>query len=557
MRKITKSANAPFNREDLWIDMSVTPRVLKIFDAGSWITLNSQDAAFEAIVETLKSTITQLKTNTDNITNLTTEVGKKANTTDLSNHTNNGDIHVPAGGTIGQLLMSNGDGSTSWANAELVDLLSYGVEWDTTVSSPDLDRIGNPLLHKSLPIQNSLRGCLTTGSTINYYLNSEDWAYKEDGVTASILDGSEGTVRVDTGIKFYGKSEAEGNKRRVRISTILIDSTWTEIPRVVIDAFKCTVDQTDSTNLKAVSVVNTTANFRGGNNNSNNDSYLETNPYRTELGKPRTNIPRGTFRTYAENADSQLLSYEQYKWILYWLPVIEYATFNMQQAFVAEPDANGYKQGGLGPGVTTMDSTNWNLFNGYYPLTPNGYSNSLGNHTGVVSYTIPETVSTYGGTTIPETTLQVARWRGFENIFGDTWTNLDGIILQNDVETDDGNGTYLYKNVYVCDDPTKFADTITEDYYLLTQELNTEGFIGEFTLGNKAEIVPILMNGGATTRKCDCHYAGTKTDTSLRTLRVGGDAYSGSGAGLGYFISVHSVGAAIAYIGFRTSCVIN
>lgn len=38
------------------------------------------------------------------------------------------------------------------------NLLAYGVEWDSTNSSPVLTRIGNMSLHKSLPIQSALRG---------------------------------------------------------------------------------------------------------------------------------------------------------------------------------------------------------------------------------------------------------------------------------------------------------------------------------------------------------------------------------------------------------------
>lgn len=36
-----------------------------------------------------------------------------------------------------------------------------------------------------------------------------------------------------------------------------------------------------------------------------------------------------------------------------------------------------------------MGSTNWSNYNGYNPLTPCGYANSLGNHTGVVTFTTP------------------------------------------------------------------------------------------------------------------------------------------------------------------------
>nr|DAN23543.1 MAG TPA_asm: hypothetical protein [Bacteriophage sp.] len=41
-----------------------------------------------------------------------------------------------------------------------IDMLSYGVEWDTTVADPTCTRIGNPLFHKSLPIQSEYKGCV-------------------------------------------------------------------------------------------------------------------------------------------------------------------------------------------------------------------------------------------------------------------------------------------------------------------------------------------------------------------------------------------------------------
>ena len=97
---------------------------------------------------------------------------------------------------------------------------------------------------------------------------------------------------------------------------------------MVIDAYCCTLDRTLPVNLKAKSVVNTTAAFRGGGNRTDYDKYLSTDSVRTDLGKPTTNISRSTFRTYARNAGSELLCYEYYKWVFYWLFVIEYATFN-------------------------------------------------------------------------------------------------------------------------------------------------------------------------------------------------------------------------------------
>ena len=470
-------------------------------------------------------------------------------TTQLNTHVNNEDIHIPSGATVGQVLKANSAGKAEWVDDQaeylknLIELMSYGVEWDITQTTPDCIRVGNSLLHKNLPIQSGLRGCVANGGNVNYYLNANNWAYKEDGITASILDGTDGTVRVDTGCTFYGKGFNNGNKRQVRISTIQIDSTWIEIPRMLIDSDRCTIDNTNSATPKAVSVVNMTANFRGGGNRVDRDSLSNI---ATDLGKPRTNLSRALMRTYSQNAGSEMLCYEWYKWILYWLPVIEYATFNLQQPFNAALTTDGYHQGGLGSGVTTMDSTHWYEFNGYYPLTPCGYANDLGNFTGVKTFDVDATA------TKPIQTMTIARYRGFSNIFGDVWTNVDGIIIQNDTSSNDGSGNYTLKNVYATSDASKFSDTITTDYKLIGKEINTDGYTKEFAIGNRAEIIPITIGGDTTKNKCDYHYTGSRTDTSLRTLLFGGDAAYGALAGLGCFRSDGAVGYADSHIGFRS-----
>jgi hypothetical protein len=93
-----------------------------------------------------------------------------------------------------------------------------------------------------LPIQSKFKGCVVKDGKVNYYLYPYDWAYKEDGETPSVLDGTDGEVEVDTGGDFYIKSESEGYKRRVKISEYQIDETWIKVPRVFIDAYKTSVD---------------------------------------------------------------------------------------------------------------------------------------------------------------------------------------------------------------------------------------------------------------------------------------------------------------------------
>lgn len=475
--------------------------------------------------------------------------GIAANANNYTHPTTAGNKHLPAGGTVGQVLVNSGDGTGEWKDVEpgidltgLEDIYSYGVEWDSTVADPTLTRIGNPLLHKSLPVQSQYKGCVANGAAINYYLDPNDWSKKADGGN-SVLDGTDGTVRVHIP-KFYGKSGVEGNKRWVRISTVKCDDTWVEIPEMLLDAYRSTVNQTGN---KAVSVVNTTAQFRGGGNRTANDTYLSSDKFRSDLGKPRTNISRANMRTYAANAGSEMLCYEYYKWIFYWAWVIEYATFNSQATYNAELTADGYHQGGLGPGITDWNNNanGWSGYNETYPITPCGYCNDIGNFTGIKELVIPETVVDES-TTVPTKTFKVPRWRGFDNPFGDIWTNLDGIILERTAANQPSS-------VYTTSNPSAFGDDNTAKGKMTVagKEIASDGYTKDFDLGSKGEIIPSVVGGSATTYMCDYHWCNTAS-TSLRTLIVGGSALNGGGAGLGGFDSSHGVGHVYSYVGFRT-----
>lgn len=475
--------------------------------------------------------------------------GIAANANNYTHPTTAGNKHLPAGGTVGQVLVNSGDGTGEWKDVEpgidltgLEDIYSYGVEWDSTVADPTLTRIGNPLLHKSLPVQSQYKGCVANGAKVNYYLDPNDWSKKADG-TPSVLDGTDGTVRVHIP-KFYGKSGVEGNKRWVRISIVKCDDTWVEIPEMLLDAYRSTVNQTGN---KAVSVVNTTAQFRGGGNRTANDTYLDTDAFRSDLGKPRTNISRANMRTYAANAGSEMLCYEYYKWIFYWAWVIEYATFNSQATYNAELTADGYHQGGLGPGITDWNNNanGWSGYNGTYPITPCGYCNDIGNFTGIKELVIPETVVDES-TTVPTKTFKVPRWRGFDNSFGDIWTNLDGIILERTAANQPSS-------VYTTSNPSAFGDDNTAKGKMTVagKEIASDGYTKDFDLGSKGEIIPSVVGGSATTYMCDYHWCNAAS-TSLRTLLVGGSAFYGSYAGLGNFYSSDGVGTVYSDVGFRT-----
>lgn len=105
--------------------------------------------------------------------------------------------------------------------------------------------------------------------------------------------------------------------------------------------------------------------------------------------------------------------------------------------------------------------------------------------------------------------------------------------------------------MYSCDDSEYFADSLNEHYTKIGEQIASDGYIGEFDLGESAEIIPSSIGGSTTTKKCDYSYQ--TTSAGLRTLLVGGGANYGGYAGLGCFGSHGGVGNAYAYVGFRTS----
>ena len=545
-------------------------------------------------------------------------------------HTQDKTYHfVPGGGHERQILVQDEDGKAKWDDPAnmftgLEELLAYGVEWKDNVADPHLTRIGNMSLHRTLPIQSKLKGCIAQKDKVIYWLNESDWRFKKYPETVSIgltvdggyslvsdifstlryekqwvkiggvacqissintdtntatlvannqldalglvtgtqdvelgavLNGYDGTVRVYCP-NFYIKSQIIGDTRRVWLSTVKIGSTWTHQPEILIDAYRCTVLITVPENMgylstlpagSAISVVNTAAYCRGGTNRKAYDKYLEgvevaKDIFRTDLGKPRTQYPRSSMRVGARYAGSEMLSYDQYKNIFYWLYVVEYANFNCQEAYNAELTDDGYHQGGMGPSITNVDSTKWSEYNGCHPITPCGYGNDLGNGTGLKTIILPATPNSRA-----KSTHYMARWRGFDNPFGDIQTNLDGILIDADANNHPDNMNY----VYTCKDPTKFGDTLTEDYEKVGEEIHTDGHTKLFDLGDAAHIIPKVMDGGTTTYKCGYHWTGS-SNTYLRTLLVGGGAHQGANAGLSNFNSGNPVYEMIQTCGFRS-----
>ena len=409
---------------------------------------------------------------------------------------------------------------------------SYGVEKDFAVSSTSCTRVGSTDLHKSLPIQTRMKGCLLDddGNVVEY-LGSKSW-------TGNTRDGSRGQVMVEIPAH-YRKTWWSGTVYHARISELPLPG-YTFIPKMYISAYEASLDRT---NGKLASVVNDTAQYRGGNNNSSYDGASNT-----LLGRPVTQQSLTSFRSYARKRKTTTTEWNAYvheaHLNLFWLYAIEYANFNSQLDYNAALTSEGYRQGGLGAGVTTLDWGKWNSFNGYCPFIPCGYTDELGNGTGIVAYEMP---TEYSETTV---TVSVPRYRGIENPFGHIWKWTDGIHIEiSATEENGGNGLSM---VYTCDDPSKFNDSNDTGYRHVGNAARAQGYIQKIIGGEYGEIIPSSIGGGSTTYVGDNFYTSIPSSgTSLRVVLFGGGADHGSCAGLACAASNDVPSSANATFGSR------
>lgn len=390
----------------------------------------------------------------------------------------------------------------------------YGIEWDITVSNPKPTRIGKMELHKELPLQSLMRRCiLKDDGKVNYYLHANDSTKRDNGAAAD-LTGKDGQYMVELP-NMYVRFEMDGNKCRHLQSTQPLPGfhLWR---KDYVSAIEATVQR--STNTLAA-VCSTDVDYRGGNNDASRDGT-----YKTQLGMPATSISLTNFRAYARKRGSTEWNCNLYHTHrkLWWLFAVEYANFNSQAAFDAELDENGYHQGGLSLGVTTLNSTKWSNFNGYYPVVPCGTTNRLGNHSGVVEYTMPNEYDPG-----VETKVNVPSYRGVENPFGHTWKWTDGCKCLIQSEANGGLSEF-----YVCDDPASFTSSGVANYKLRGNLPRKEGYVKILILGEDGEIMPLEVGAGSTTYFCDYFYTSIPASgVSERGVLFGGYALAGANAG--------------------------
>lgn len=426
--------------------------------------------------------------------------------------------------TIHKIKLEYGDISTEWTPAwedipDLEERYAYGVEWDTASSSPDGVRVGNMQLHRELPIQSKMRRCIldNNGGIVRY----------NDEAVDDILTQSAMVEIPEHWFKLY----TNGTKFKAMLSAIPLPG-YNHIDKFYISTMEARIYRNNSTLFSSKGVDSTDSSVRGGDNTAEWDGT-----YRSLLGRPVTNLTRDQFRQAARKRGIgwEMYTYNAHK-TLFWLFAVEYATLDSQKPFNAQKDANGFAQGGLGPGPTQM--TNWANFNNTNPLIPCGYTNEFGNGSGEKAYVVK---NASGGT---HATLMANRYRGIENPFGHIWKYTDGANIQ--VTTGDAGLSILW----TTDDPSNFSDTSYTGYDKKGNICRTNGYAKKMLLGEDGDIVATEVGGSSSTYWCD-YYATNTSANRMQVIQVGGNADSGTSAGLAYVSAGDPPSGAYRRVGSR------
>ncbi len=426
--------------------------------------------------------------------------------------------------TIHKIKLEYGDLSTEWTPAwedipDIEERYAYGVEWDMASSSPDGKRVGNMQLHRDLPVQSGMIRCIidNNGGIVRY----------NDEAVDDILTQSAMVEIPEHWFKLY----TNGTKFKAMFSAIPLPG-YNHIDKFYISTMEARIYRNNSTLFSSKGVNSTDSSVRGGDNTADWDGT-----YRSLLGRPVTNLTRDQFRQAARKRGSgwEMYTYNAHK-TLFWLFAVEYATLDSQKPFNAQKDANGFAQGGLGPGPTQM--TDWTNFNKANPLIPCGYTNEFGNGSGEKAYVVK---NASGGT---HATLMANRYRGIENPFGHIWKYTDGANIQ--VTTGDAGLSILW----TTDDPSNFSDTSYTGYDKKGNICRTDGYAKKMLLGEDGDIVATEVGGSSSTYWCDYYYTYTSANR-IQVLLIGGSADIGQNSGLAYINTHDASSAAAKYFGSR------
>ena len=380
----------------------------------------------------------------------------------------------------------------------------YGVSWDESADTYVRTgrtvgcKVGVSLPVGMLPIQESMRGCLLADDgTVNYYLCATNWAYKEDGVTASDLTGTDGQVMVEIP-KFWYRYKYLGTTHTWEVSPVPMSgfsvhpafmSDTTELDYLYVGAYEGVLYDTSLSQY--IAGCHQTAVSAGFDTSDDSITIATRTGWATNLvvgqelllsGTASNNgvvtvktVESGTKITVNENltseaptgavivavlntANDKLCSISGYGAIGGTVSAGTRSHFRTwasnrgsgwsmdfsdswaaQQLLYLTEYASFYSQSVLGAGISNV--ANWTAYNDGNPISKTGQGNSIGNASG----------NTAGSAVAATEASKYLKYRGIENPYGHIWKWVDGFNINNNIP-------------YICNNIANFADDTTSNY---------------------------------------------------------------------------------------------
>lgn len=392
-----------------------------------------------------------------------------------------------------------------------------GRYWDEENATPTAAGVaGSVEMLRNIPKLLGLGRYLVTDDRMRRKLDPADSTKFEDGTDAAV-DGTMGQCMWCWNAHYYN-TRTIGSKTYEAISFKALPG-WEShyIPAGGISWFNAGV--VDRTDLKLCSVISNDERYRGGQGQVVADTYTELPadaPQKTMIGMPATFLSIRNFGIYARKIGEG--------WEANWFvarSVVEYlfriimGTRNSQSDFIAEMDANGLYQGGLGAGVTEMP--NWRNYNEYFPIIPTSVGLDVGDMVGCVIYNIPNAdYSTKYAASVPV-------FFGLVNPYGHLSTVSRGVVV--DLYNEKMHG-YIAPSMY-----KEFDGTNTEGMLLATELSTQDGFIKKWSTHMLCGL-PTQTGGSAETHYADYYWAGETQANRFRCRLAGGNGDDRANAGI-------------------------
>ena len=425
-------------------------------------------------------------------------------------------------GKTGRIAVSQISGSLPW----------FGRKWSKVNSSPVGSPVGDFDLGQVLAKQLGLGGYIVTDAHKRTKLSPTNHNLLETGGAADLTGGA-GHYQWGWNVPFYYQVYDDDND--------IYETVSLGGPRpgfwnyyIPVGSRSCAgYAAMDRTNAKLMSVVNSTAQFRGGNNDASLDAA-----FNSQLCKPATNMSITSFRTAARKNGTLWFANERVmQYITAALKRIIFGNRNIQAAFNGTLDANGLRQGGTGNGIDMPAS--WGDDWKYFPYVNLDVGIDQGDFTGILSVTINDNGTQKAIGNIPS-------FYGLKNDYKYLWCMSENMLLQNNA--DKSQTLYVSDNIDGSSMNLSSVAGLTQIGKGPVASASGWQFAKDYTLKNLAFFPKEELGGSTSTFYCDGYYNPAET-SGLRGAGLLGDAGYGSYAGSVCLPGSSAVSAASAYWG--------